>query len=92
MKLTDIGAVKALMGENAFKKQYGQNFLISESVPRRIASLGLPPKARGKRRGCLEIGPGIGTLTRALAEEADRVVAVEIDESLLPILAVRATP
>ncbi len=88
MKLTDIGAVKALMGENAFKKQYGQNFLISESVPRRIASLGLPPKARGKRRGCLEIGPGIGTLTRALAEEADRVVAVEIDESLLPILAV----
>lgn len=79
MKLTDIGTVKELMGENAFKKQFGQNFLISESVPRRIAEA-------GAAEGVLEIGPGIGTLTRELAARAGKVVAVEIDRSLLPIL------
>lgn len=85
MKLTDIGTVKALMGENAFKKQFGQNFLIAENVPLRIAEGGVP--AEGKI-GVLEIGPGIGTLTRALSAAAHRVVAVEIDRTLLPILAV----
>lgn len=79
MKLTDIGTVKELMGENAFKKQFGQNFLISESVPRRIAEA-------GACEGVLEIGPGIGTLTRELCAKAKKVVAVEIDTSLLPIL------
>lgn len=79
MKLTDIGTVKELMGENAFKKQFGQNFLISESVPRRIAEAGYA-------EGVLEIGPGIGTLTRELCAQAKKVVAVEIDTTLLPIL------
>lgn len=79
MKLTDIGTVKELMGENAFKKQFGQNFLISESVPRRIAE-------SGYAEGVLEIGPGIGTLTRELCTVANKVVAVEIDTTLLPIL------
>ncbi|MBR2986759.1 MAG: 16S rRNA (adenine(1518)-N(6)/adenine(1519)-N(6))-dimethyltransferase RsmA [Clostridia bacterium] len=79
MKLTDIGTVKALMGENAFKKQFGQNFLISEAVPRRIAE-------SGAAKGTLEIGPGIGTLTRELCERSEKVVAVEIDTTLLPIL------
>ncbi len=79
MKLTDIGTVKQLMGENAFKKQFGQNFLISEQVPKRIAEA-------GARRATLEIGPGIGTLTRELAAHAEKVLAVEIDKSLLPIL------
>ena len=79
MKLTDIGTVKELMGENAFKKQFGQNFLISEQVPRRIAE-------NGAAKGTLEIGPGIGTLTRELCERAEKVVAVEIDTTLLPIL------
>jgi len=79
MKLTDIGTVKELMGENAFKKQFGQNFLISESVPRRIAEAGFA-------EGVLEIGPGIGTLTRELCAHAKKVVAVEIDTTLLPIL------
>lgn len=79
MKLTDIGTVKALMGENAFKKQFGQNFLISEQVPRRIAE-------EGAAKGTLEIGPGIGTLTRELCQNAEKVVAVEIDYTLLPIL------
>ena len=79
MKLTDIGTVKALMGENAFKKQFGQNFLISEQVPRRIAE-------EGAAKATLEIGPGIGTLTRELCQNAEKVVAVEIDYTLLPIL------
>lgn len=79
MKLTDIGTVKALMGENAFKKQFGQNFLISEAVPRRIAE-------SGAAKGTLEIGPGIGTLTRELCERAEKVVAIEIDTTLMPIL------
>ena len=79
MKLTDIGTVKELMGENAFKKQFGQNFLISESVPRRIAE-------SGSAEGVLEVGPGIGTLTRELCQNAKKVVAVEIDTTLLPIL------
>lgn len=79
MKLTDIGTVKELMGENAFKKQFGQNFLISESVPRRIAE-------EGYAEGVLEIGPGIGTLTCELCKKARKVVAVEIDCTLLPIL------
>ena len=79
MKLTDIGTVKALMGENAFKKQFGQNFLISEAVPRRIAE-------SGAAKGTLEIGPGIGTLTRELCERAEKVVAIEIDTTLIPIL------
>lgn len=79
MKLTDIGTVKELMGENAFKKQFGQNFLISESVPRRIAESGCA-------EGVLEVGPGIGTLTRELCQNAKKVVAVEIDTTLLPIL------
>ena len=79
MKLTDIGTVKELMGENAFKKQFGQNFLISESIPRRIAE-------SGAAEGVLEVGPGIGTLTRELCQNAKKVVAVEIDTTLLPIL------
>ena len=79
MKLTDISTVKELMGENAFKKQFGQNFLISEAVPRRIAE-------SGYAEGVLEIGPGIGTLTRELCARAKKVVAIEIDTTLLPIL------
>ncbi len=79
MKLTDIGTVKELMGENAFQKRFGQNFLIREAIPIRIAEA-------GAARGILEIGPGIGTLTRELCARAEKVVAVEIDRRLLPIL------
>lgn len=79
MRLTDIGTIKKLMGENAFKKQLGQNFLISAAVPDRIAE-------NGADEGVLEIGPGIGALTAALCRRARRVVCVEIDSSLLPIL------
>ncbi len=81
MKLTDIGTVKQLMGENAFKKKFGQNFLISPAVPEKIAQC-------GAEEGVLEIGPGIGTLTEALCRRAGKVVCVEIDADLIPILSV----
>lgn len=65
-----------------FQKKYGQNFLIDTSVLERIIRA-----ARIDRSDCvLEIGPGIGTMTQYLAESAGRVIAVEIDKTLIPIL------
>lgn len=65
-----------------FSKDMGQNFLIDPTVPERIAdAAGLDPSA-----GALEIGPGVGCLTARLAERAGRVVAVELDRRLPPIL------
>ena len=81
MKLTEISTVKALCAQYGFgfKKKFGQNFIVSESVPQDIAAV-----AEG---GCaLEIGPGIGTLTRELCEVCEKVVAVEIDTTLAPLL------
>lgn len=65
-----------------FKKKFGQNFLIDEHVLDKIV------KAAEicKDDTVLEIGPGIGTMTQRLAREAGRVVAVEIDKNLIPIL------
>ena len=68
-----------------FKKKYGQNFLISPAIPEKIADAAVQAAPEGLR-GILEIGPGIGTLTQSLAERADKVVALEIDSSLIPIL------
>ena len=69
--------------EFAFQKKFGQNFLIDPHV------LGKIVRASGvtKEDCVLEIGPGIGTLTQYLACEADRVIAVEIDRGLMPVLA-----
>ena len=69
-------------GLNA-KKKFGQNFLINEQVVRGIAE----HAQIGPGDLVLEIGPGIGTLTQALAETGARVKSVEIDRSLLPVLA-----
>lgn len=87
MKLTDLSEIKSLMSRHSvmFKKKYGQNFLISPTIPERIADAAVSGMPEGAR-GILEIGPGIGTLTQSLAERADKVVALEIDESLIPIL------
>ncbi len=65
-----------------FQKKYGQNFLIDEHVIEKIL------KAAGitKDDTVLEIGPGIGTLTQYLCENAGHVIAVEIDKNLIPIL------
>lgn len=65
-----------------FRKKFGQNFLIDTHVLDRIAD-----SAEIATEDCvLEIGPGIGTLTQYLAERAARVLAVEIDPELIPIL------
>ena len=68
--------------EFAFQKKFGQNFLIDTHVLDKII------RAAGvtKEDMVLEIGPGIGTMTQCLAEAAGRVVAVEIDSNLIPIL------
>ena len=65
-----------------FRKKFGQNFLIDNNILDKIIEA-----ADITREDCvLEIGPGIGTMTQRLAEEAGAVVAVEIDKNLIPIL------
>ena len=66
----------------SFKKSLGQNFLIDESVLRKI----IDAACLTKEDCVLEIGPGIGTMTEALSEAAGRVIAVELDNRLIPIL------
>lgn len=66
-----------------FKKQFGQNFLIDSNILDKIVDAA----DLSKEDGALEIGPGIGTLTQALAERAGKIVAVEKDNRLIPILA-----
>ena len=66
----------------AFQKKFGQNFLIDPHVlDKIIGAAGVT-----KEDMVLEIGPGIGTMTQYLAEAAREVVAVEIDNNLIPIL------
>ncbi len=65
-----------------FQKKYGQNFLIDTSVLERI----IEESHIGPDDCVLEIGPGIGTMTQYLAENARQVIAVEIDKTLIPIL------
>lgn len=82
--LTAPSQVKDLLSKHGFhtKKSLGQNFLIDRNILDRIvgtAGLTLDTCV-------LEVGPGIGTLTRALSEAAGQVAAVEIDDRLLPIL------
>lgn len=84
MDLCDIRDIKALLGRHGFhfSKSMGQNFLIESWVPRDIA------EASGADQGfgVLEIGPGIGPLTVQLARLADKVVSVELDKALFPVL------
>ncbi len=68
------------------KKSFGQNFLVDANVTRAIAETCVPDAERG-RAEVVELGAGTGALTRALLERAARVVAVERDRDLLPLLA-----
>lgn len=90
MNLCDINYVKKLMSKHqtGTKKSFGQNFLINKSVPEQIAyeSVSYHKSKNSGKSAALEIGPGIGCLTYELAKEYDRVVAVEIDSTLIPIL------
>lgn len=71
-----------------FQKKYGQNFLIDPNVLERVIGA-----AEVSKEDCvLEIGPGIGTMTQLLAERAGKVVAVEIDRNLIPILEETLSP
>ncbi len=83
--LTSLSYIKQLSRKYGFKfdKKYGQNFIINPSVCPRIAdSAGIDENS-----GVIEIGTGIGVLTSRLAQRAKKVVALEIDTSLKPILA-----
>ncbi len=84
-RLTDLSYVRALVQAHGFHftKSLGQNFLIREDILEKTLDVCAPDRDTG----VLEIGPGIGTLTAALAEKAGCVAAVELDERLLPILA-----
>lgn len=66
----------------AFKKSLGQNFIIDVNILENI----LKHASIDKSAGAIEIGPGIGALTEQLAIHAEKVVAFEIDQRLLPIL------
>lgn len=84
MELTDIGVIKDLFSRHgfSFSKTLGQNFLINPTVCPKIAELG----GCGEGVCAIEIGTGIGVLTKELAKRCDKVVAVELDERLKPVL------
>lgn len=86
MELTDIRAVRALLESHGFRlsKALGQNFLVASWVPQRIAA----ESGVSAADGVLEIGPGVGALTVELAARARRVLCVELDERLRPLLGV----
>ena len=84
VNVCDIQVMKPLLAEHGFhfSKAKGQNFLIASWVPESIAEqAGVDETA-----GVLEIGPGIGSLTQELALRYNQVIAVEIDNGLIPVL------
>ncbi|HCB91211.1 MAG TPA: ribosomal RNA small subunit methyltransferase A, partial [Ruminococcaceae bacterium] len=85
MDLADIGTLKSLLRRHGFRfsRSLGQNFIVDPAVCPRMAAL----CGAGKTSGALEIGPGVGVLTRELAARAAKVVAVELDRGLEPVLA-----
>ncbi|MBR1592090.1 MAG: 16S rRNA (adenine(1518)-N(6)/adenine(1519)-N(6))-dimethyltransferase RsmA [Ruminococcus sp.] len=84
MNLTSISTIKDVMSRNGFNfsKSLGQNFIINPDICPKIAEYGNAQKGFG----ILEIGTGIGVLTKELALRADKVTAIEIDKRLMPVL------
>ena len=84
MNLTNPTELKALLNRHGFRfsKAMGQNFLIASWVPERIAA----EAGIDEGTGVLEVGPGVGCLTHELAQYAGKVLAVELDERLRPVL------
>ncbi|MBQ2687214.1 MAG: 16S rRNA (adenine(1518)-N(6)/adenine(1519)-N(6))-dimethyltransferase RsmA [Clostridia bacterium] len=83
-RLSDIGEIKRILGSHGFtfSKAMGQNFLVNPSVCPKMAQL----CGADKDKGVIEIGPGIGVLTNELCKVAKKVVAIELDSRLLPVL------
>jgi 16S rRNA (adenine1518-N6/adenine1519-N6)-dimethyltransferase len=84
MDLCDIGQIRALLSGLGFRfsKSMGQNFLTAAWVPARIAE----EAELDEKTGVLEVGPGVGCLTVELSKRAGKVVAVELDRALAPVL------
>ncbi len=82
--LSDISVVKDLLNRHGFKfsKALGQNFLINPTVCPRMADV----CGADENTGVIEVGPGFGVLTAELAKKAKKVVSIELDERLLPVL------
>ncbi len=83
MNLADINEITKILesGGFSFKKSLGQNFLIDETVCPKMAQSCLDENC-----GAIEIGPGAGVLTRELCKIAKKVIAIEVDERLKPVL------
>lgn len=83
-ELTDLSVIRTLCEKYDFalSKGFGQNFIINPGLPPKIVDA----SGVDKSWGVLEIGPGIGALSHELCRRANRVVAVELDKALLPIL------
>ncbi len=84
MNLCDLNCILPLLERYGFRfsKSLGQNFLTDPALPPRIAEA----SGVGPEHGVLEIGPGVGCLTRELAARVGRVVSVELDPRLIPVL------
>jgi 16S rRNA (adenine1518-N6/adenine1519-N6)-dimethyltransferase len=84
MKLASVQTLKTLLKKYQIRpsKKFGQNFLIDRGVLQKIISAA----ELGSEDTILEIGPGLGVLTQELAKKAKRVIAVEKDQKLIPVL------
>ena len=84
MNLTNLADIRALLARHDFRfsKSLGQNFLTAAWVPADIADA----SGADAHTGVLEVGPGIGCLTEQLAQRAGKVVSVELDERLRPVV------
>ena len=84
MKYNEQQSIEALLARHGFhfSKSKGQNFLVNREIPFMIAQA----SGANETNGVLEIGPGIGALSHELCRRAGKVVAVELDTTLLPIL------
>lgn len=83
-RLSDISTIREIMEKNgfSFSKALGQNFLINPSVCPRMAEM----SGAADCAGAIEVGPGIGVLTYELSQVSKKVVSIELDKRLLPVL------
>lgn len=90
MDLSNVHVVRELLQQHGLRPKHklGQNFLVNRSVLSAIVD----GVGAGKDDLVIEVGPGVGTLTRELAAVAGRVLAVELDRELLPVLSKTLEP